>query len=249
MGSVGDAYDNALCESFFATLECELLVLPLAFRFAGAGVSVTLSHLALAASRAMALRSSAETPLHRAFPPFCRPCAPGPRRPGSSACASSWKLTNFIMRDRSHMWGLTQQERSCNPDVAMGPANSNSGVRRSVRLVPLARLAQAPNADAGPRETRGPPRARIRARPSRFSDSGTSLGRGAGRYFVCLDARRCAGVDRHVLDRPGRVLSPARMTSSGPCGRAINCGSGAWAAARRRAITSGGRSAPSRASV
>jgi putative transposase len=26
MGSVGDAYDNALCESFFATLECELLV-------------------------------------------------------------------------------------------------------------------------------------------------------------------------------------------------------------------------------
>jgi putative transposase len=25
MGSVGDAYDNALCESFFAALECELL--------------------------------------------------------------------------------------------------------------------------------------------------------------------------------------------------------------------------------
>ena len=25
MGSVGDAYDNALCESFFATFECELL--------------------------------------------------------------------------------------------------------------------------------------------------------------------------------------------------------------------------------
>jgi putative transposase len=25
MGSVGDWYDNALCESFFATLECELL--------------------------------------------------------------------------------------------------------------------------------------------------------------------------------------------------------------------------------
>jgi putative transposase len=25
MGAVGDAYDNALCESFFATLECELL--------------------------------------------------------------------------------------------------------------------------------------------------------------------------------------------------------------------------------
>jgi hypothetical protein len=22
MGSVGDAYDNAMCESFFATLEC-----------------------------------------------------------------------------------------------------------------------------------------------------------------------------------------------------------------------------------
>ncbi len=26
MGSVGDAYDNAMCESFNATLECELLV-------------------------------------------------------------------------------------------------------------------------------------------------------------------------------------------------------------------------------
>jgi putative transposase len=25
MGSVGDAYDNALCESFFATIECELV--------------------------------------------------------------------------------------------------------------------------------------------------------------------------------------------------------------------------------
>jgi putative transposase len=24
MGSVGDTYDNAMCESFFATLECEL---------------------------------------------------------------------------------------------------------------------------------------------------------------------------------------------------------------------------------
>jgi len=24
MGSVGDAYDNAMCESFFATLDCEL---------------------------------------------------------------------------------------------------------------------------------------------------------------------------------------------------------------------------------
>ena len=26
MGSVGDCYDNALCESFNATLECELVV-------------------------------------------------------------------------------------------------------------------------------------------------------------------------------------------------------------------------------
>jgi hypothetical protein len=25
MGSVGDCYDNAMCESFFATLECEML--------------------------------------------------------------------------------------------------------------------------------------------------------------------------------------------------------------------------------
>ncbi len=25
MGSTGDAYDNAMAESFFATLECELL--------------------------------------------------------------------------------------------------------------------------------------------------------------------------------------------------------------------------------
>ena len=25
LGSVGDCYDNAMCESFFATLECELL--------------------------------------------------------------------------------------------------------------------------------------------------------------------------------------------------------------------------------
>jgi len=25
MGTVGDCYDNAMCESFFATLQCELL--------------------------------------------------------------------------------------------------------------------------------------------------------------------------------------------------------------------------------
>jgi putative transposase len=25
MGAVGDCFDNAMCESFFATLECELL--------------------------------------------------------------------------------------------------------------------------------------------------------------------------------------------------------------------------------
>jgi putative transposase len=25
MGTVGDAYDNAMCESFFASLECELI--------------------------------------------------------------------------------------------------------------------------------------------------------------------------------------------------------------------------------
>ena len=25
MGSLGDGYDNALCESFFGTLECELI--------------------------------------------------------------------------------------------------------------------------------------------------------------------------------------------------------------------------------
>jgi putative transposase len=25
MGSIGDAYDNAMCESLFATLECELI--------------------------------------------------------------------------------------------------------------------------------------------------------------------------------------------------------------------------------
>ena len=25
MGSVGDCYDNAMCESFFATLECEFI--------------------------------------------------------------------------------------------------------------------------------------------------------------------------------------------------------------------------------
>jgi putative transposase len=29
MGSVGDCFDNAMCESLFATLECELLDLPL----------------------------------------------------------------------------------------------------------------------------------------------------------------------------------------------------------------------------
>ena len=33
MGSVGDAYDNAMCESFFATLECELRSIPLMWRW------------------------------------------------------------------------------------------------------------------------------------------------------------------------------------------------------------------------
>jgi len=56
MGSVGDAYDNAMCESFFATLERELLarrrfptkaqVLPyIATQFVGALIGVAAAHL------------------------------------------------------------------------------------------------------------------------------------------------------------------------------------------------------------
>ena len=37
MGRVGDAYDNALCESFFATLKCELLLDRQRFRTQGGG--------------------------------------------------------------------------------------------------------------------------------------------------------------------------------------------------------------------
>jgi len=40
MGSVGDAYDNALCESFFATLECELLARRRFTSLAEAGMAV-----------------------------------------------------------------------------------------------------------------------------------------------------------------------------------------------------------------
>src|SRR2546428_189897 len=40
MGSVGDAYDNALCESFFATLECDLLARPRFQTQAEAGMAI-----------------------------------------------------------------------------------------------------------------------------------------------------------------------------------------------------------------
>ena len=40
MGWVGDAYDNAMCESFFATLECELLDRRYFPTMAGAGREV-----------------------------------------------------------------------------------------------------------------------------------------------------------------------------------------------------------------
>ena len=56
MGSVGDAYDNAMCESFFSTLECELLARR---KFAAPGRSqdrLLQLHRRLLQSSAVALR-------------------------------------------------------------------------------------------------------------------------------------------------------------------------------------------------
>lgn len=64
MGSVGDAYDNAMCESFFARLECELLARR---RFAppGRGTDGGLQpHRELAQSAALALGLGLSIPNH-----------------------------------------------------------------------------------------------------------------------------------------------------------------------------------------
>jgi transposase InsO family protein len=61
MGSVGDAYDNAMCESFFATLECELFArLPVQDTGRGAQCDVRLHRITPTMPAAMAAARSTQ---------------------------------------------------------------------------------------------------------------------------------------------------------------------------------------------
>ena len=93
MGSVGDAYDNAMCESFFATLECELLDRRRFKTQAEARMAVVRVHRGLLQSapppllarlsltdrlRAPASRSRRSIPTHTSLPPCSRPSRTSP---------------------------------------------------------------------------------------------------------------------------------------------------------------------------
>ena len=80
MGSVGDAYDNAMCESFFATLECELIDRT-TFRTRTEARLAVFDYIKASTTPAGATPPSA-TPA----PPPTKPASrPGPRPPPSHA--------------------------------------------------------------------------------------------------------------------------------------------------------------------
>ena len=92
MGSVGDAYDNAMCESFFATLECELLwqrrfqtqaeACNAVFEFVEGFYNPRRRHSSIGYLSPIAYerqhREAASVPTHTSLPPCSRPSRTSP---------------------------------------------------------------------------------------------------------------------------------------------------------------------------
>ena len=87
MGSVGDAYDNAMCESFFATLECELLarcrfktqaearsaVFAFIEEFYNPLAAIPRSDISRPSTTSVNTASPPSIPAHTSLPPYSRP--------------------------------------------------------------------------------------------------------------------------------------------------------------------------------
>jgi putative transposase len=95
MGSVGDAYDNAMAESFFATLECELLdrrrfktqaeARIAVFTFIEGFYNPHRRHSSLGYLSPAAFEKSALDPAHTILPPCSRPSRSGLETPSKAA--------------------------------------------------------------------------------------------------------------------------------------------------------------------
>ena len=78
MGSTGDCFDNAMCESFFATLECELLAkhrfhsqaqaMPIVFEFIEGWYNTHRRHSALGQISPIAFENRHESAARTTFP-------------------------------------------------------------------------------------------------------------------------------------------------------------------------------------
>ena len=129
MGSVGDCYDNALCESFFATLECELLdrvtlrtpadARAAVFDFLEGWYNPTRRHSALDYRSPITFERQAS---HAAVPPpsgrttapegtacgSCRPCGPAP----NAAPAGPWKTLRVFHSSHKPLLPVMPEEQN-----------------------------------------------------------------------------------------------------------------------------------------
>ena len=154
MGSVGDAYDNAMCESFFATLECELLDAP-PVQDAGRGAHrglrlhrgllqstapALLARISLADRlRAPASREQPSIPTHTSLPPCSRPSRTSP--PGGPKKGPS--LTAAARDGRTIVRAGTEEWLRRGPNKRMTRTGGQHAVR-SDTLIPSPQLSTKP---------------------------------------------------------------------------------------------------------
>ena len=110
MGSVGDAYDNAMCESFFATLECELLDRSRFPTPADAGVKSSASSRA-STTPAGSIRRSATSRRRTSRDSTMRPEAKVQRPGDRSAPDFSWLFASSAMYVAS-LREMTREKRN-----------------------------------------------------------------------------------------------------------------------------------------
>jgi len=131
MGSVGDAYDNAMCESFFATLECELLA-PAGSRHrprraarSSSSSKVSTIHAAVIhrsdisrrSTMSVATRRRQSIPTHASLPTCSRPSRTSPsggrkRRPSLTAAARDGRTIVRAGTEERLRWGPNRRMAS-----------------------------------------------------------------------------------------------------------------------------------------
>ena len=142
MGSVGDAYDNSLCESFFATLECELLDRQRLRTHADdrAALFEFLEGWYNPRRRHSALGYLSPTAYERTHAPYGRHIEPGCGRPGGNVGIPRPRVVVVGMTSRNQ---FTLHQTGATPGHASGPRLALEYLKVGAgRTIALAHLAQ-----------------------------------------------------------------------------------------------------------